>query len=190
LPGLLTTAPSALSWKMLNPDAALSGPDRHWRPDHVWDPDAPFDIHLMSGITGHPRGIVLSARSVLYRGLHAAKMLTMTSETRMAQPNVPIAGTGLSVLLGVLSAAARGVRDTVGCHAAWVCRRDEDRYPSSDHEPSETDGAGLPPAFRPSKLTVMVALPIPPNGKIDLVGLTRLAEGRAAVLAGRFFPKR
>jgi acyl-CoA synthetase (AMP-forming)/AMP-acid ligase II len=106
---VLTTETSAVACSVLGPDAALSGPDRRWRPDHVSDPDAPFAIHFTSGSTGRPRGIVLSARSVLYRGLQAAQMLTMTSETRMAQPNVPIASTGLSVLLGVLSVAGRVV---------------------------------------------------------------------------------
>jgi acyl-coenzyme A synthetase/AMP-(fatty) acid ligase len=35
----------------------------------------------------------------------------------------------------------------------------------------------LPMVFRPARLTVLDRLPMLPSGKIDLVALTRLAEG-------------
>src|SRR5436305_724436 len=45
----------------------LAGPARVWRPDAAPDPDAPLSVHMTSGSSGRPKGIVLSARSVLYR---------------------------------------------------------------------------------------------------------------------------
>src|SRR5919206_370531 len=42
----------------------LAAPDRIWRPDAMPDSDAPFSVHMTSGSSGRPKGIVLSARSV------------------------------------------------------------------------------------------------------------------------------
>jgi non-ribosomal peptide synthetase component F len=106
---VLAVEPSSFPCPVLTFADALAGPDQTWRPDHVWDPDAPFAIHFTSGSTGRPKGIVLAARSVLYRALWTAETFAMTPDSRMLQPNVPIASTGLSTLLGVLSRGARMV---------------------------------------------------------------------------------
>jgi non-ribosomal peptide synthetase component F len=106
---LLTSGQVAFSGPVLTPGEALGGPGGPWRSDNVWDPDAPFAIHFTSGSTGRPKGIVLSARSVLYRGLHGATTLGVTRESRVAQPTMPFASSGLSTLLGVLALGGRVV---------------------------------------------------------------------------------
>ncbi len=87
----------------------LCGTDQDWRLSHDWDPDAPFVVHFTSGSSGRPKGIVLSARSVLYRGLDHAQAFALTGNSRMFGYSVPVESSGLSLLLGALAHGARVV---------------------------------------------------------------------------------
>ena len=89
--------------------AVVSGRDQDWRPSHVWDPDAPFVVHFTSGSSGRPKGIVLSARSVLLRGLDHAEAFGLTENSRLFGYSVPVESSGLSLLLGALAKGARVV---------------------------------------------------------------------------------
>jgi acyl-coenzyme A synthetase/AMP-(fatty) acid ligase len=87
----------------------LAGPDRVWRPDAAPDPDAPLTVHMTSGSSGRPKGIVLSARSVLYRGLSVLQDMRLTPADAFAMPSGPFSGSGLPSLLGALACGARYV---------------------------------------------------------------------------------
>lgn len=87
----------------------LAGPDRIWRPDAAPDPDMPLSVHMTSGSSGRPKGIVLSARSVLYRALSNNQDMRLTRTDRFVMPSGPFAGAGLSALLGALACGARSV---------------------------------------------------------------------------------
>ena len=116
---------------------AVAGPDRTWRPDHAWDPDAPFVVHYTSGITGVPKGIALSARSMLYRGFDGTRYFALNGDDRLFAPSIPVGGNGMAVLLAALangveillgSVAADGVEGYSGCwteggRRRWCCRR-------------------------------------------------------------------
>jgi acyl-coenzyme A synthetase/AMP-(fatty) acid ligase len=106
---VISTEPVACVCPRLSPDAVLSGLDRTWTPDQVWDPDAPFAIHFTSGSTGRPKGIVLSARSVLYRAMFAVDTIGVTADSRMLIPSAPVAASGFAAMLGVLLRGARMV---------------------------------------------------------------------------------
>ncbi|MSO99810.1 MAG: hypothetical protein EXR07_01980 [Acetobacteraceae bacterium] len=86
---------------------ALEGPGQTWRPDVLWDPDAPCAIHFTSGSTGRPKGIALSARSVLYRGLHGAVSQRWVADDRIYTQAIPAGSNGLSTLLAALAKGAR-----------------------------------------------------------------------------------
>jgi acyl-CoA synthetase (AMP-forming)/AMP-acid ligase II len=92
---------------VLTLDAALSGPGGTWRPDRHWDPDAPFAVHFTSGSTGRPKGIVLSARSALYRGLHASESIGLGGNDRIYIHSLHVESSGLAGLLGALAKGAR-----------------------------------------------------------------------------------
>jgi non-ribosomal peptide synthetase component F len=97
---------------------ALAGPDRDWQPDFRWNPDAPCAVFFTSGSSGQPKGIVLSARSILYRALDSAESLELTKEDRVFAPSVPIAGSGLSFLLAVLARGSRMVLSNIAAEGA------------------------------------------------------------------------
>ena len=87
----------------------LAGPDRIWRPDAAPDPDAPLSVHMTSGSSGRPKGIALSARSVLYRALSNLSDMRLTRADCFVMPSGPFAGAGLSALIGALACGARCV---------------------------------------------------------------------------------
>ena len=87
----------------------LAGPDRFWRPDAAPDPDAPLSVHMTSGSSGRPKGIVLSARSVLYRAFSNIDDMRLRRTDCFVMPSGPFAGAGLSALLGALACGARSV---------------------------------------------------------------------------------
>ena len=87
----------------------LAGPDRVWQPDGTPDPDAPLSVHMTSGSSGRPKGIVMSARSVLYRALSNSVDMQLTPADCFVMPSGPFAAAGLSALLGALACGARSV---------------------------------------------------------------------------------
>ena len=87
----------------------LAGPDRIWRPDAAPDPDAPLSVHMTSGSSGRAKGIVLSARSVLYRALSNVNDMRLTRADCFVMPSGPFAAAGLSALIGALACGARSV---------------------------------------------------------------------------------
>src|SRR5438045_5763535 len=91
-------------------DDVLAGRDRIWRPDAAPDPDAPLSVHMTSGSSGLPKGIVLSARSVLYRAFSNIDDMRLTRTDCFVMPSGPFAGAGLSALLGALACGARSVQ--------------------------------------------------------------------------------
>jgi acyl-coenzyme A synthetase/AMP-(fatty) acid ligase len=90
---------------------ALAEPDKAWRPDHRWDPDAPFVVHFTSGSTGRPKGIVHSARSMLFRACEATEISPIGPSDRVFGHAVPVEINGPSILLLAL---ARGARVVLG----------------------------------------------------------------------------
>jgi acyl-coenzyme A synthetase/AMP-(fatty) acid ligase len=96
---------------ILTLQAALAGPDKPWRPDHRWDPDAPFVVHFTSGSTGRPKGIVHSARSMLFRACAATEIAPIGPDDRIFGHSVPVEINGPSILLLAL---ARGARVVLG----------------------------------------------------------------------------
>jgi acyl-CoA synthetase (AMP-forming)/AMP-acid ligase II len=87
----------------------LAGPDRIWRPDAAPDPDVPLSVHMTSGSSGRPKGIALSARSVLYRALSNLSDMQLTQADCFVMPSGPFAAAGLSALIGALACGARCV---------------------------------------------------------------------------------
>jgi non-ribosomal peptide synthetase component F len=76
-----------------------------WVPD--WNPDAPFVVYFTFGSSGRPKGIVLSARSVFYRALEIVHRGKLTPADCLFAPDIHVAGSGLSILIGVLAQGAR-----------------------------------------------------------------------------------
>ena len=122
---LLTDVPPpfACAAPILMPAASMAGPDRTWQADRVWDPDAPFSIHFTSGSSGLPKGIVLSARAMLYRGLTTVDMTGIGPDDRVLTLSAPVAGAGLAALLGVLAQGACVVLANVGTEGASAVLR-------------------------------------------------------------------
>ena len=87
----------------------LAGRDRIWRPDAAPDPDAPLSVHMTSGSSGLPKGIVLSARSMLYRAFSNVHDMRLTRADCLATFSAPFPGSGLSAMLAALASGARGV---------------------------------------------------------------------------------
>jgi len=98
--------------------AALAGSDRDWRPDHRWDPDAPFVVHFTSGSTGRPKGIVHSARSMLFRACDATEIFPTGPHDRVFGHAVPVEINGPAVLLHTLARGARLVLGSVAVEGA------------------------------------------------------------------------
>jgi acyl-coenzyme A synthetase/AMP-(fatty) acid ligase len=78
-----------------------------WQPDHAWDPDAPFAVYFTSGSTGHPKGIVVSARYVLHRASCIAQYCALTEQDCLFHSVAPITAHGLACQLGALFQGAR-----------------------------------------------------------------------------------
>src|SRR5205823_12982483 len=87
----------------------LAGRDRIWRPDAAPDPDAPLSVHMTSGSSGLPKGIVLSARSMLYRAFSNVHDMRLTRADRLVTFSAPFPGSGLSAMLAALASGARCV---------------------------------------------------------------------------------
>ena len=87
----------------------LAGRDRIWRPDAAPDPDAPLSVHMTSGSSGLPKGIVLSARSMLYRAFSNVHDMQLTRADCLATFSAPFPGSGLSAMLAALASGARCV---------------------------------------------------------------------------------
>ena len=85
---------------------ALSTPDRDWVAPEA-DPDAPLAVHFTSGSTGLPKGIVLSARSVLRRAVDEMEIREAGPEDAIFYPLVLPASSGFAQLLGMLSRRGR-----------------------------------------------------------------------------------
>jgi non-ribosomal peptide synthetase component F len=93
------------------------------RPDPAWDPDAPLVVHYTSGSSGRPKGIVLSARSVLLRAAGLAHSWALTQDDRILGPSVPVGSAGPSILFAGLSCAARVVLSDLRAEGAGAVLR-------------------------------------------------------------------
>jgi non-ribosomal peptide synthetase component F len=82
------------------------------------DPDAPLVVHFTSGSSGRPKGIVLSARSVLFRSAALAHRWALTPQDRVFAPSMPIASSGLCMLLAALTRGALVVLADVAAEGA------------------------------------------------------------------------
>ena len=80
---------------------ALAAPGEGWTPPPA-DPDAPLAVHFTSGSTGLPKGIVLSARSVLRRAVDEMAMREAGPRDALFHPMMPMNSAGFSILLGML----------------------------------------------------------------------------------------
>src|SRR5436305_2616179 len=101
----------------------LAGPDRFWRPDAAPDPDAPLSVHMTSGSSGRPKGIVLSARSVLYRAFSNIDDMRLRRTDCFVMPSGPFAGAGLSALISALACGARCVLTSLAADGAGTTLR-------------------------------------------------------------------
>lgn len=77
------------------------------RPAGIWDPDAPSAVHFTSGSSGRPKGIVLSARSILYRALHTSTGMNTSPDDRIFTLTSHVTSANLAMILGGLLRGAR-----------------------------------------------------------------------------------
>ena len=102
--------------------------DRDWQAGGDWDADAPLAVHFTSGSSGRPKGIVLSARSVLFRAACVAGRWRLTHEDRVFAPSAPVASSGLAMFLGALACGARVVITDISAEGAsaalWLFERE------------------------------------------------------------------
>ena len=93
---------------------ALANEHRDWTPAPTHDPNAPLVVHFTSGSSGRPKGIVLSARSVLFRAAGLAFRWELTEDDRLFAHSIPVASSGLCMLLAALTRGARVVLCDLG----------------------------------------------------------------------------
>jgi acyl-CoA synthetase (AMP-forming)/AMP-acid ligase II len=106
----LTTGIATLTLdEVLAETASAPDADSGWQPDFTVDPDAPSCVHFTSGSSGHPKGIVLSRRSTLYRALEGAHIWGLTRHDRVLAPSAHGSSAGIAFLIGVLARGARFV---------------------------------------------------------------------------------
>ena len=113
---LMVAVPPAFAFAgpILTAQEVVAGPDTQWRSDHAFNPDAPCAVYFTSGSSGRPKGIVLSARSILYRALDCAHAWDLTDSDRLIAPSMHVTSSGLSFLLGALARGTRVVLCSVG----------------------------------------------------------------------------
>jgi non-ribosomal peptide synthetase component F len=97
---------------------ALAGPDREWHADGDWDPDAPFAVYFTSGSSGRPKGIVLSARYVLYRGMEVAESWALGAGDGLFWFTGHIGASGIAAMLVALARGARVLLANVATEGA------------------------------------------------------------------------
>jgi non-ribosomal peptide synthetase component F len=118
-------ATGSLPFAHAAPELALADAmaDRDWHADSDWDPDAPLAVHFTSGSSGRPKGIVLSARSVLFRAGCVAGRWGLSHEDRVHAVSIPVASSGLAMLLGALACGARVVLTDIVADGASAALR-------------------------------------------------------------------
>jgi acyl-coenzyme A synthetase/AMP-(fatty) acid ligase len=102
---------------------AVADQDRDWHADAEWDPDAPFAIYFTSGSSGRPKGIVLSARSMLYRALENAESFGLGPRDRMFVNDAHVSASGLAMLIGALARGARLALSQISTDGAGAALR-------------------------------------------------------------------
>ena len=99
-------------------DDILAGPPRDFTLDHPWNPDAPMAVHYTSGSSGLPKGIVLSARSVLARTLEGMTYLRLGPADAMMAASQPSTSPGVTHPLAALLAGGRAVLTNIAVDGA------------------------------------------------------------------------
>jgi acyl-coenzyme A synthetase/AMP-(fatty) acid ligase len=103
---------------------ALAGRNgSEWQADRAYDPDAPFVVYFTSGSSGRPKGIVHSARTILYNAANNVGCQELTPDDRLFSQSTHLNPGALSTIIAALARGARLVlADVASVGASAVLR--------------------------------------------------------------------